>query len=95
MSDRTKTTSPSSDDPAYRERLRKSCYILDHGWEFVENPDGGKADSVHLYKTWQRPFMTGVDLETAYAMQKGQEDRMGDKCPLEEAKKIVAGWPDP
>ena len=39
--------------------------------------------------------MTGVDLETAYAMQKGQEDRMGDKCRLEEAKKIVAGWPDP
>lgn len=65
----------------------KACYILDHGWELAEH----RQDGNHQYTTWQRPFLTGVDLETAYAMQKAQEDQIGDRCPLEEAKKFVAG----
>ncbi len=67
-----------------------ACHILDHGWELVDSLNMGKLDHVQLYKTWQRPFLTGVDLETAYAMQKAQEDSIGDKCPLQEAKNFVA-----
>lgn len=76
-------------DPETTDRRAMACYILDHGWELAEH----RQDGNHQYKTWRRPFLEGTDLDTAYAMQRGQEDRMGDKCPLEEAKKIVAGWP--
>lgn len=73
--------------------IAKAAYILDHGWKFIAPRSQQENNGIQLYKTWQRPFLTGVDLETAYAMQKAQEDQMGDKSPLEEAKKIVAGWP--
>lgn len=66
--------------------IEKACYILDHGWELSEH----RQDGNHQYTTWQRPFLTGVDLETAYAMQKSQEDEIGTKCPLAEARKINA-----
>lgn len=53
--------------------IAKAAYLLDHGWDFEHKQDGN-----HLYKTPERPFMErGVDLETAYAMQKSQEDQFG------------------
>lgn len=78
MQDKSKTTT----------RAAMACHILDHGWGLSEH----RQDGNHQYTTWQRPFLTGVDLESAYAMQRAQEDEMGEKCPLEEAKKLVAGW---
>lgn len=70
--------------------IQKAAYILDHGWELVPQATDGKLDCVYLYKTWQRPFLTGVNLEIAFDMQKTQEDETGNKCPLEEAKKYLA-----
>lgn len=67
-----------------------ACHLLDHGWSFVESINCGKLNHIQLYKTWQRPFMEGVDLETAYAMQKSQEDRIGNKSTLDEAKEYMA-----
>jgi len=61
--------------------IQMACYIHDRGWSLAEH----RQDGNHLYTSPQRPFMQGVDLETAYGLQKSQEDRMGDKVPLEEA----------
>ena len=63
--------------------LQMACHIHDRGWVLAEH----RQDGNHLYASPQRPFMQGVDLETAYGLQKSQEDKMGDKIPLEEAKR--------
>lgn len=73
------------------DAIKKATYILDRGWELSEH----RQDGNHQYNTWQRPFLTGVDLDTAYSMQKAQEDQIGDISLLEAARKLVSKWKTP
>lgn len=65
--------------------VQMACHIHDRGWIISEHRQDGK----HLYTSPERPFMDGVDLDTAYALQRSQEDKMGDKIPRDVAMQQI------
>jgi len=54
--------------------IAKACYLLDHGWEFVEPRNQEENRAPHRYTKKNASGMSNMLLEDAYKLEKGNND---------------------